>query len=163
MIPWSELSIARYSNKTSSFKVGDFIYAVVIKIDENAHKICLNTKTLFGTWQENAANFNEGCTVDGTVVRKIDDGWQVALAPNFAGIIRECDGVNLFRGQSVRVTVQHISYDSAEICLSLEKGGGKKIAKHIDFAKHYVPLNTNFRHWDYYAPSDASYSDIEAA
>jgi hypothetical protein len=122
----------------------------------------LNTKALFGTWQENAANFNDGDSVTGVVSCKIDGGWLVDLAPNLVGAIDENPNVDISVGQRISVYVKSKNPQRQKLKLCFIGGLEKNACRRIEFSKHYVPLNTDFSNWDY-ASLDATYADIEAA
>ncbi|MGN0686722.1 MAG: S1 RNA-binding domain-containing protein [Oscillospiraceae bacterium] len=84
LIPIDLISVSRISHPSDRFHVGQNIKAVVKSIDDD--RICLSHKELLGTWEQNAANFEQGETVTG-IVRSIEDyGIFVELAPNLAGL-----------------------------------------------------------------------------
>lgn len=84
LIPIDLISVSRISHPSDRFFVGQDIKAVVKSFDGD--RICLSHKELLGTWQENAAMFEQGETVTG-IVRSVEDyGVFVELAPNLAGL-----------------------------------------------------------------------------
>lgn len=163
LIPWNDLAVVRHSVENRPFNTGDAIYAVIGRIDEETRQIFLNTKALFGTWQENAADFNEGDTVTGIVSCKISGGWLVNLAPNLVGAIDEKKNADLSIGQRVSVYIKSKNPQNQKIKLCFIAALEENAFAPIDFAKYYVPLSTDFCNWDYLAPPDEDYSDREAS
>lgn len=79
------ISVSRIAHPSARLSVGDNIYAVVKSVDDRG-RIYVSTRELLGTWEENAALFNEGETVRG-IVRSVEDyGIFVELMPNLAGL-----------------------------------------------------------------------------
>ena len=84
LIPIDLISVSRITHPADRFYVGQKIYAAVKAVEEN--RICLTHKELLGTWEQNAARFEQGETVTG-IVRSIEEyGIFVELAPNLAGL-----------------------------------------------------------------------------
>ena len=70
---------------------------------------------LFGTWEENAANFEAGQTVSG-IIRSIENyGIFVELAPNLAGLAEIKEGVKI--GQSCAVYIKSMMPEKMKIKL----------------------------------------------
>lgn len=101
LIPIDMISVSRISHPSDRFHVGQDIYAVVRSLDNG--RICLTHKELLGTWEENAALFEVGETVTGTV-RSIEDyGIFVELAPNLAGLAEIRSGTEINSSASVYI------------------------------------------------------------
>ncbi|MCM1165700.1 MAG: S1 RNA-binding domain-containing protein [Lachnospiraceae bacterium] len=84
LIPIDLISVSRISHPSDRFYVGQDIRAVVKSFDGG--RVCLSHKELLGTWEENAAAFEQGETVTG-IVRSVEDyGVFIELAPNLAGL-----------------------------------------------------------------------------
>lgn len=84
LIPIDLISVSRISHPSDRFYVGQNIFVAIKSIEDN--RICLTHKELLGTWDENAAAFEQGETVTG-IVRSVEDyGVFIELAPNLAGL-----------------------------------------------------------------------------
>ena len=84
LIPIDLISVSRITHPSDRFYVGQSIRAVVKSIEDD--RICLTHKELLGSWEQNAARFEQGETVTG-IVRSIEDyGIFVELTPNLAGL-----------------------------------------------------------------------------
>lgn len=110
------ISVSRISHPGDRIKVGENIYAVVKSID-NTKRISVSCRELLGTWEENAAAFNEGETVCG-VIRSVESyGIFVELKPNLAGLAEYKD--NIVAGQGVTVYIKSIIPEKMKIKLSI--------------------------------------------
>ncbi len=86
------ISVSRISHPKERLPVGTVIQSVVRSIDRATGRIYLSHKELLGSWEENAALFEIGQTVTGTV-RSIEDyGIFVELTPNLAGLAEIKEG-----------------------------------------------------------------------
>lgn len=113
LIPIDMLSVSRINHPRERLYEGESIRTVLRK--RAPEKLTFSLKELLGTWQENAANFNPGETVTGTV-RSIETyGVFVELAPNLAGLAEPCDF--LFEGQRVAVYIKSVLPDKMKIKL----------------------------------------------
>ena len=113
LIPIDMLSVSRINHPRERLYDGESIRTVLRK--REPEKLTFSLKELLGTWQENAANFNPGETVTGTV-RSIETyGVFVELAPNLAGLAEPCDF--LFEGQRVAVYIKSVLPDKMKIKL----------------------------------------------
>ena len=113
LIPIDMLSVSRINHPRERLYEGESIRTVLRK--REPEKLTFSLKELLGTWQENAANFNPGETVTGTV-RSIETyGVFVELAPNLAGLAEPCDF--LFEGQRVAVYIKSVLPDRMKIKL----------------------------------------------
>ncbi len=110
------ISVSRISHPGERFAIGERIYAVVKRIDEEG-RIYVTHRELLGTWEENAALFTPGQTVAG-IVRSVESyGIFVELAPNLAGLAELKPGVR--RGESAAVYIKSILPDKMKIKLIL--------------------------------------------
>ena len=110
------ISVSRISHPGDRIKVGESIYAVVKGID-NANRISVSCRELLGTWEENAAVFNEGETVCG-IIRSVENyGIFVELKPNLAGLAEY--KANIHAGQGVTVFIKSIIPEKMKIKLSI--------------------------------------------
>lgn len=86
------ISVSRISHPADRFSIGDRIFCLVRRIDDDG-RIYVTQRELLGTWEENAALFSPGQTVAG-IVRSIETyGIFVELTPNLAGLAEMKDGV----------------------------------------------------------------------
>ncbi len=101
LIPIDLISVSRISHPSDRFFVGQEIKAVVKSFDGD--RICLSHKELLGTWEENAALFEQGETVTG-IVRSVEEyGIFVELAPNLAGLAEPRADVSVNQRASVYI------------------------------------------------------------
>ncbi len=63
------ISVSRIRHPADRFRLGQLIPAVVTEIDRVLNRVSLSHKELLGTWEENAAFFNAGDTVEGDCAR----------------------------------------------------------------------------------------------
>lgn len=117
------ISVSRISHPSDRLSVGDRIWTVIKSIDRDSGRIFVSMRELLGTWLENAAEFEVGQTVAGTV-RSIESyGVFVELTPNLAGLaeIREgtVDGDIAKVGERVAVYIKSILPDRMKIKLVL--------------------------------------------
>lgn len=108
------ISVSRISHPSARLKVGDSIYAVVKSIDSRG-RIYVSARELLGSWEENAAIFNEGDTVKG-IIRSVEGyGVFVELTPNLAGLAEYRDDVR--PGQIAAVYIKSIIPEKMKIKL----------------------------------------------
>ncbi len=108
------ISVSRISHPSARLSVGDSIYTVVKNIDENG-RIYVSERELLGSWEENAAKFNEGQTVRG-IVRSVESyGIFVELKPNLAGLAEYKQ--NVYPGQTAAVYIKSIIPEKMKIKL----------------------------------------------
>ena len=113
LIPIDMLSVSRISHPRERVFEGEDVKVVLRK--REAHKLTFSLKELLGTWSENAAMFQAGETVTGTV-RSIETyGVFVELTPNLAGLAEPCD--YLFEGQRVAVYIKSVLPEKMKIKL----------------------------------------------
>lgn len=105
LLPIDGISVSRIPHPAARLSVNSDIKAVVKAIDD-AGRITLSEKELFGTWEENAALFSVGETVPG-IVRSVESyGIFVELMPNLAGLAELTDGIE--EGQHCSVFIKNI-------------------------------------------------------
>jgi len=86
LLPIDCISVSRITHPRDRLFCGMPLDVVVKSIDRDTGRIFVTLKELLGTWEENAARFEPGQTVVGTV-RSIESyGIFVELAPNLAGL-----------------------------------------------------------------------------
>ena len=114
LMPIDAISVSRISHPSDRFSSGDSIKAAVKSIDELG-RVSLSQRELLGTWEENAAEFLQGETVEG-IVRTVEDyGIFIELAPNLAGLAEPRDDVEA--GQKVSVYIKSIIKEKMKLKL----------------------------------------------
>ncbi len=114
LMPIDSISVSRIPHPSARFTAGQKIKAVVKSIDEGG-RITLSYKELFGTWEENAADFAAGETVPG-IVRSVERyGIFVELKPNLAGLAEYVPGV--VPGQHASVYIKNLIPERMKIKL----------------------------------------------
>jgi len=109
------VSVSRISNPSDRFSPREELMVVIKSIDYETGRIYVSTKELFGTWEENANNFEVGQTVSG-IVRSVESyGIFVELAPNLAGLAEIKDGVSV--GDACSVYIKSIMPEKMKIKL----------------------------------------------
>lgn len=104
LMPIASISVSRISHPSDRFAPGMDILGVVSSLENG--RICLSHRELLGTWEENAALFEQGETVAG-VVRSVEEyGIFVELTPNLAGLAEPREGVRV--GQAAGVYIKSI-------------------------------------------------------
>ncbi len=104
LIPIDVISVSRISHPEDRFRPGQYIRAVVQSTD--GKRVTLTHRELLGTWEENAALFQNGETVAG-IVRSVEDyGIFVELTPNLAGLAEPREGVT--PGQQASVYIKNL-------------------------------------------------------
>ena len=115
LIPIDGISVSRIAHPRERFSP-DMDIRAIIKNRENG-KITLSHKELLGTWEENAALFEQGETVAG-IIRSVEDyGIFVELTPNLAGLAEPRAGVRV--GQHAGVYIKNILADKMKLKLVL--------------------------------------------
>ena len=142
------ISVSRISHPSARLAPGDMIYTVVKSIDDKG-RIYVSERELLGSWEENAALFDEGQTVKG-IIRSVENyGVFVELRPNLAGLAEYRDDAR--PGQKAAVYIKSIipekmkikliiidSHDAPEYPEQLEYFIDTDKVTHID-AWHYSP------------------------
>ena len=108
------ISVSRIAHPSARLSTGDLIYTVVKSIDERG-RIYVSERELLGSWEENAALFDEGQTVKG-IIRSVESyGVFVELRPNLAGLAEYRDDVR--PGQTAAVYIKSIIPEKMKIKL----------------------------------------------
>ncbi len=108
------ISVSRIAHPSARLAVGDLLYTVVKSVDELG-RIYVSVRELLGSWEENAALFNEGQTVRG-IVRSVENyGIFIELKPNLAGLAEYKDDV--YPGQTAAVYIKSIIPEKMKIKL----------------------------------------------
>ena len=145
------ISVSRISHPSERLSVGDFIYAVVKSMDDRGRN-CVSERELLGSWEENAALFSEGETVEG-IVRSVENyGVFVELMPNLAGLAEYREDV--FPGQSCAVYIKSIIPEKMKIKLIIIDVGDSSAKKAP--LRYFVDVD-NTSHLDFwkYSPDGA--------
>ncbi len=109
------ISVSRISHPKERFFTGQYIKAIVKRTVRHDGRIALTHKELLGSWEENAAAFNQGETVAG-IVRSVETyGIFIELAPNLAGLAEWRDGI--VPGQCAAVFIKSIIPEKMKIKL----------------------------------------------
>lgn len=111
------ISVSRIRHPADRFRPGQLIPAVVTEVDHTLGRVSLSHKELLGTWEENAAFFHAGDTVEGIVRGMEPYGVFIELAPNLSGLSEPYDG--LHEGQRVCVYIKSIIPEKMKIKLSI--------------------------------------------
>ena len=102
LIGIENLSVSRIPHPDQRLRVGQEIFAAVLDLSPALGRVYLTHKELLGTWAENAARFQVGMTVPGTVRGLKDYGAFGELAPNLSGLaelrpgLKEGDRVSVY-------------------------------------------------------------------
>ena len=146
LIPIDMLSVSRINHPRERLYEGEDIKVVLRK--REPEKLTFSLKELLGTWRENAALFEPGETVTGTV-RSIEPyGVFVELMPNLAGLAEPCD--YLFEGQQVAVYIKSVLPDKMKIKLVIvEAFDESKMAEELTYFVHSEHIDR----FDYSTPN----------
>lgn len=106
MIGIEHISVSRIAHPCQRFSMGQDIYAAVLGLDRARERIYLTHRELLGTWAENAAPFQPGMTVAGTVRGIKDYGAFIELTPNLSGLAELQPGLR--EGERVSVYIKSI-------------------------------------------------------
>ena len=145
LIPIDLISVSRISHPSDRFYVGQDIKAVVKSFD--GERICLSHKELLGTWDENAAFFEQGETVTG-IVRSVEEyGIFVELAPNLAGLAEPRNDV--YVNQCASVYIKAIIPEKMKIKLIIVNASDKAFN---DNEPRYFINSGHIDKWVYSSP-----------
>lgn len=114
LLPIDSISVSRIAHPSDRFRSGQSIKAIVSGRDSFG-RICLSHKELLGTWEENAAEFNAGETVAGTIRSVEDYGVFIELSPNLAGLAEPCADFHI--GQQTCVYIKSLIPEKMKIKL----------------------------------------------
>lgn len=137
------ISVSRIFHPSDRFAVGQNIKAV-IKSKEPDGKINLSHKELLGTWEQNAALFQNGQTVSG-IIRTVESyGSFVELTPNLAGLAEPKSGAA--PGAQASVFIKNILPDKMKIKLIIVDCFS---ADYSPRPMHYFIDSGHISRWDY--------------
>ena len=148
------ISVSRISHGRDRFREGQHIYVVVLRVDRESKRIFLTHKELLGTWEENAARFQPGQTVTGTVRNVRDYGVFVELTPNLSGLANP--ELPLEPGDAVSVYIKSILPDRGKIKLSIiEKLDPSLLPRQ---PLEYTQTGGHLDYWQYSAVNQRPYT-----
>lgn len=124
---------------------------VIVRSFDASGRIVLSQKELLGTWSEEAAKFNNGDIVVGTVRLVEEYGVFVELTPNLAGLADPYEGVKV--GDIVAVLVKNIIPERMKIKLTIiNTDTVAKIPAKLDYK---IPESGFVKYW-LYSPDGAT-------
>ena len=133
--------------------------AIVKNVDKSIGRVYVSQRELFGTWEENATQFEQGQTVAG-IIRSIEPyGVFIELTPNLAGLaeIRECgiSSKNIEIGQCAAVYIKSIIPDKMKIKLVIIDTYKNKFP--TSKKEYFIDVNKtkNISYWRY-SPKSSS-------
>jgi len=90
---------------------------MIKSIDRKTNRVILSYKEMYGTWEENIANFIEGMTVKGIAreTEKCKNGIFIELKPNLIGMAEYKE--NIEYGQEVDVYIKKIIPEKKKVKL----------------------------------------------
>ena len=90
---------------------------MIKSIDRKTNRVILSYKEMYGTWEENIKEFNEGMTVKGIAreTEKSKNGIFVELKPNLIGMAEYKEDVEY--GQDVEVYIKKIIPEKKKVKL----------------------------------------------
>ena len=144
------ISVSRISHPSVRLSVGDMIHTVVKSIDQKG-RIYVSERELLGSWDENAALFNEGQTVKG-VIRSVENyGVFIELRPNLAGLAEYRDDVR--PGQIAAVYIKSIIPEKMKIKLIIIDS--QDDVEHPEQLEYFIDTEsvTHIDRWKYSPPS----------
>ena len=140
------VSVSRISSPADRFYLRQVLPVVVKTVDYESGRIYVSTKELFGTWEENAQDFQVGQTVSG-IVRSVESyGIFVELAPNLAGLAEVKENVQA--GDLCSVYIKSIMKEKMKIKLVIidtYSGDGRQSTQ----ADFFIDTE-NTKHIDYW-------------
>ena len=150
------ISVSRISHPRDRLSCGMSVKCAVRSFDEKLGRVMVSMRELLGSWEENAAFFEVGQTVAGTV-RSIEDyGVFVELSPNLAGLaeLRDSFCKSLKAGDTVAVYIKSIIPDKMKIKLVIVDECGEHFAS--TSLRYFVDRNvTHMPYWRYSPPCAA--------
>lgn len=117
LIGIENLSVSRIFHPRERVAVGQDIFAAVLHIDTRQKRFSLTHRELLGTWEQNAALFTAGETVQGIVRSMERYGVFVELTPNLSGLAERREDVHI--GQMVSVYIKSILPERMKIKLTI--------------------------------------------
>ena len=158
MIGIENISVSRIRHPAERFSLGQHIFAVVSRIEQNG-RICLTHRELLGTWLQNTARLRPGLAVKG-IVRGIQSyGVFVELFPNLSGLAEPSEQAEI--GKEVAVYIKSILPDKMKIKLSILDTLPGTQNRYIRDEDYYI-REGHLRRWQY-QPEVCSRSCIETS
>ncbi len=131
LIGIENISVSRISHPAERFCPGQQAYAAVLSIDEELGRVNLTHRELLGTWEENAARFEPGDTVEG-IVRGVEEyGSFIELAPNLSGLTERREGLE--EGDRVSVFIKSIIPERMKVKLTVVEKLGRAEPTPVDY------------------------------
>ena len=117
LIHIEDISVARIKSPFERFKIGQKINVVVKSIDRKTNRVILSYKEMYGTWEENIEDIEEGMTVQGIAreTEKSKNGIFIELKPNLIGLAEYKE--NIEYGQNVEVYIKRIIPEKKKVKL----------------------------------------------
>lgn len=115
MIGIEHISISRIAHPNLRFTTGQEIFVLISNVDTYHNRIYLTHKELLGSWEENAALFTHGMTVQGIVRGVKNYGVFIELTPNLSGLAE--NQFDLEEGDRVSVFIKSLNLESMKIKL----------------------------------------------
>lgn len=112
-----DISVARIKTPFERLKIGQKINVVIKSINRETNRVILSYKEMYGTWEENIADFTEGMTVKGIAreTEKSKNGIFVELKPNLIGMAEYKE--NIQYGQDIDVYIKKIIPEKKKVKL----------------------------------------------
>lgn len=140
--------VSRLENTAQLYRCGQLLYAAILQIDKENRRIELTGRELLGTWEDNAALFQNGQTVTGVVRSILPYGIFVELTPNLSGLAEPQPGLNV--GDRVSIYIRSIQPEKHKIKLTiLEVLKTEPIQKTLP----YFITEGHLDRWEYYPQS----------
>lgn len=140
LLPIENFCVTRIDNAQEALKGITDIKAVVYGYNK-AGKLVLSHRELLGTWDEEAAKFEVGSVVVGTVRSVESYGVFIELTPNLSGLAEATDKVKV--GDRVNVLIKNIIPDKMKVklnILDLDNGKFENDPKiHIEYDLDKIP------------------------
>ncbi|MDO4566222.1 MAG: S1 RNA-binding domain-containing protein, partial [Oscillospiraceae bacterium] len=116
LLPLDAISVSRIYSPADRLYTGE-ILKVLLRSRDELGRIVLSLKELLGSWEENAALFSKGDTVEGIVRSCPDYGVFIELAPNLTGLSEPFEGAR--EGMRARVFLKNIIPKKMKIKLDI--------------------------------------------
>ena len=115
-----DISVARIKSPEERLSVGQKINVVIKDIDRNLNRVNFSYKEMFGTWEENVRNIQEGSIIPGIIREKEKNkkGIFIELKPNLVGMAEYSEGFEY--GEHINVYVKKIIKDKKKIKLIIK-------------------------------------------
>lgn len=145
LLPIDCMSTSRIRHSSERVSEGDEIRCAVKEIRKDPTRIFVTLKELLGTWEENAALFECGQTVEG-IVRGVESyGVFVELTPNLAGLSEYKDGI--MPGDRVSVYIKSLDKRKMKVKLVIVGFGTSDDAPTL---KYFTDESTErIKYWRY--------------